>query len=376
MIFRQRLYKLRFFRYFFTVFGIALALTLLVFSLHFTRSIQNMLEESVALDTGEYHVYYNDSRFINTQREFYQSLKNKFGDVVPIYEDRLSIEFNSSTEGITAFVTPVISSLDKVYYENEIQRVALNKINDVSGVYIATSIYNQLTEQTNIRINGILIPITGTFSSEEDGVYGIIIPETLYVEQLNDEFYVDVDGNLKAPYSRYFIQTSLDQETTIDFITNLYFDPVPGGEFIDTHEELVTEKTNALFPFGTFVYVLVGLVGAVSILNLANSIHFSIIERKKVNMVLLTLGMTHRDFYLSYIKEYAVVALMSSLVSIVLGMIVAAVVVQKNADLDFAFLSISEYLGIILLTIVISVIYTAIIIGFVKRDRLTTNVME
>lgn len=374
MVFRKKIYSLNVTRYLFTLVGVATAMLLLVISMYINEALHFDLAGKVPISNNEYHIFYNDARFMNTPVDFESALRQEFINVAPIYEETVSVKVNESFEGMMLFVTPETNTIDKLFYDNKIVTIELNN-RDSNGVYVSETIYKVLNDKNTIEVNNVTLDIAGYFSSDSE-IIGLMINEDAYIDLINIEFRIETNGVVKAPYTRYFFESDYNEDDTILYVRDIYFDPVPDGEFIETHNELLTEYIEDYFPYTDFIRVLMFMVLIVSFLNFVNSINFSINERKKTNKILYTLGMRRIDFYKLFTCEYAIVSFISSIISILLGTVISYYIVVVSLSMSFKLLSIQNYLFVIFITVIVAIVYTLITLMFLRRENLVSNKME
>ncbi len=380
MLYRNKVYKVSILRYSLTILGLVFASSLIVFSLYYNDYLYSTLEDSIYLDYDEYHVYYDENRFSDINRNFFLALKEEFGDVEPYIEERMNVVISDESYLTYVYGVDSLSSVEKLYFDQEFHEIITYKNNEIiqeNCVFLSTNILDFYPDISVVSIENNSFCVSGFFEIEagSSDIF-VLIENNDYIEYIDAERYIELDGNFKILYDRYLVTSDESEESIRTFISNLFYDPTPSGEYIESFTELLEVKVSDEFPFTIIISFVFVVIVVFSMLNIFNTISFNILERKRANTILLSLGLRPKVLKNLIIIEFVVLGFIGSIISLIIGTIVFYVFTLYYGNTVPILLSLTEYLLILFSLPAVMGVYTYIFLKFIDNNNLVLNTME
>ncbi len=338
-------------RLFFSIISLAIAGITVVFSIFFVASVRQSITSQLSIGKDEYYLIIDESRYSDININYFERLKESFPEVVPFVRTLDSI---SEIEIIGTTMDSQKTLINNNIYTYEV--VSENGISTtLPNVSVSEDIYSALNNSTTIVLNDQEFNISEVISIEnyEETNIAIMSVES-YSEFIDDEILVTNNGTSKYIFEFYYIYSTLEENEVQLIIESIYSDFI--DDSVVSYNQLLNYELNNFSIIYELPIIFFILIALVSFVNMNITIKLLIKDRTKFIKTLYVLGMKFNDLVKILLGEITIVSAISSIFSLLIGIVSSIIVVSTYSQLSLAIPRIDHLFYVMILLFAIPII--------------------
>ncbi|GEM_PF-4347425 len=321
-------------RILFTMIGLVLSGIVLVISMFYLEALSHSISKSIPLKPNEYHLFMDETRFESVPKNYYLTLKENMTKVIPfilrddVYSSNQIQIIGTDLDGLKLYQ-------NQQFYDLEITQT-LTTTTAYPKISVDTSFYALVS-------NPIIQLHTGTFEIQSvfelkngvDTPYPVILMDLhAMANHIDSSIRNNASGIEKFYIEHYYIQSPLSIDETVLSLEMMYGDPAIMA-FLQTHESLLKERMETFLLIESIPVIIFILILLFSWINIFIAIQLTIKERRPFYAILSILGMNVKRLHKLIIIEFFYISIVSALISVVLGILIAIPVIAFTQGLSF-----------------------------------------
>src|SRR3989339_198038 len=338
-------------RLFFSIISLAIAGITVVFSLFFVASVSQSITSQLPITKDEYYLIIDESRYSDIDINYYERLRESFSEVIPFVRtiDNISnieiigtdIDFNKT------LINNNVYDFDVVFY-NEISTTLPN-------VYVSQQVYSTLNSSNTIFLNNQEFNISRVINVENyEGINIAIMSVESYEEFINENIFVSNDGISKYIFEFYYIISTFGENETKLIIESVYSDFI--DDSVVSYNELLNRELNDFSIIYQLPIIFFVLIAVVSFVNMNITIKLLVKDRIKFIKTLYIVGMKFSDLVKILVGEIVIVSSISSIVSLILGVLSSIIILSTYNQLSLTIPRIDYLIYVMILLVIIPVV--------------------
>jgi ABC-type antimicrobial peptide transport system permease subunit len=350
----------------FSILSLAIAGITVVFSIFFIASVRNMISDSLSITENEYYLNIDETRYIDTNINYYQRLKESFTEVVP---------FVTTVDPITEFdVIGTDTSTNKVLLKQKIYTYNIIVENEYSSslpnIIISEDAYTSLNYSNTINFNNQDFYIAKVVSiiSDDDYNFFTILPLDLYAEYIDNGISINSNGSQKYLVEFYYIYSEMGETSTRLIIEGIYSDFT--DDYVISYISELNQSLNEFSVVYQLPIIFFTLISIISFFNMNITIKLLIKDRKRIIKTLYIVGMKFTDLTKILLGEIALVSLISSVISILIGIIISVVIISFYSNLNVVIPRMDYILYLMISLIIIPIVQSFISILSMRQKSI------